>query len=304
MYGITINLTNKTEKYYSKVGDRKTIPLGDILSSLLRIKTESEVESFMSKFDVHEKLCRVIIDSPEIGMIDYIPSDSTYNVIKSEQQLLLSVLKSYEQTRKNDVLRTEKYTDGVSHYEKDGNIYITKETLKLMRNSHNYSIKKNNVNLYSTDRLNRISIELDCHTVELEEKTKVTIVNEYEDPIKHSLDSKNFLSIEFTYRYKSNDFLSLPWLELIEIIKGGVIPSICETCSNYYFNAVRNKKKQFCYECGPKSQSKDRKTAIQYIRRNKYNDEQANEYLNNSGVGFDQGFKKYKSRKKRKKECE
>lgn len=132
--------------------------------------------------------------------------------------------------------------------------------------------------------------------------------NKYGDEhLSHSSNSEKYISIDFVYKFSTSDFLTLPWLELIEIIKSGALIKTCYTCKQFFFDAQR-KSKKFCSECGPESldakvktdidkdKERKRKSALQYIRRNKLSNEQAAAELKKRGFNED-----YKPRKKGKK---
>jgi len=109
-------------------------------------------------------------------------------------------------------------------------------------------------------------------------------------------------AFEFAFKYKTTNFITIPWLELLEIIKNNLPINRCETCDNYYFDALRSETRKYCKVCGPPSRRKgekkidqDRRNIVSYIQRGYLSLEEGQQKLK------DLGFKKYKPRKKTKK---
>lgn len=83
------------------------------------------------------------------------------------------------------------------------------------------------------------------------EKTK-----EVDEIIWQTTQKTNTLEIEF--RYVVENFITIPWLELLHTIKNNYLVYQCPTCDNYYFHYL--KKRKNCEICGyPSTKQTDAK---------------------------------------------
>jgi hypothetical protein len=207
------------------------------------------------------------------GDIKRQPSRNLHSTIYNEQKALIHALNEYLRTKDQRIIKTDKVRDTVAQMKKqevvtlkmpyieeilddDGmllerklgekkyNKVVTPSHLQLSKVSVDYMKMVNSINQHVKERLNLISIALDSIF----------------------LKDDNYITAEFAFKYLSEDFLTLPWLELLMIVKDGALIRTCDACGHYFFNARRDSKK-VCSDLNCKPKSKDPKKRTENIRK-------------------------------------
>lgn len=305
MYSIIFYPAVRKERYsgLGLIGDKPWIPLGNILSSLLKIENNADIDYFLDKFKCYgNSLLNMVRYDSISGKAQKRLSKDFYSTVKEEKIQILHVLDLYKKSMKQYPISNRKF-----HPSKD---LSSDDTFELLKDSVNYIRINNILTEHALGRLSKINISLSSGAQPKTKKISM-ITSEYnkygDEHLSHSSNLEKYISIDFVYKFSTSDFLTLPWLELIEIIKSGALIKTCDTCKQFFFDAQR-KSKKFCSECGPESldskvktdidkdRERKRKSALQYIRRNKLSNEQAAAELKERGFNED-----YKPRKKGKK---
>ena len=322
MFNIIFFSTDKRETFIKPgfLGAETWIPLGSILSNLLAIESDKDIDCFLEKYGCNgPDLLNIRQYDTMTGLVVKSKTQNHYSTVRNEKEHLLWALNKYISLTKQYPLSKKKYSKGgafnlKSQQDELPNLILHPDTFDLMKDSINYMKIGDIFGEHSLGRLSQIGIRLT--SVAQNKKRKInevaSVFNQYDEklPSVHSTRSEEYISMGFAYKFSANDFLTIPWLEFIEIIKEKAFIEICDTCKCYFFDALRETKR-FCSNCGPQSldinqrteDEKNRKNVLQNIRRNKPSDIELKKYMEQRGLSEDllAGFK---PRKRRKKESE
>lgn len=201
-----------------------------------------------------------------------------------------------------DITTYEYETKKVPDYEKP--IYIVNEALELRKSIK--IILQSNVKVDMPYKSRQGTIDKICDFREIEDLFKSRIINvsimpelelvrkklpmtkkkeiylsnenddkgnEEEEPIDMAKweGVKRIPVLDIDYRYATENFMTLPWLELLHATKNNYLIYKCPLCNNYYFHYLKMRKN--CEDCGYPS-TRTKKETIELIKKNNMSAEQ------------------------------
>lgn len=241
---------------------------GFFLERLLKIHTIDEAICFLKEannpsirciynYDPYTHTC----DNPIVKGLE-----NSANVIMKESTLL----KEMVEVSKKIVAKQKLYGGNnpknkrlinINNDSPESFLYLCKasvDTQKMLNDITNLSRRR----LTSMTIVPTAIIQNEIHKIKVE-KNDVA-----EDIISTKTHEEVYSIPAITYKFIINDFLALPWLELLDIIKNKLPINSCEKCENYYFNAIKPEISKNCKVCGPPSRRPGRKPDDIRLREN------------------------------------